>query len=112
MEPIPLYRFERIVKDAIDLIPDELAPALDNVPIVIDDYATEEPDLLGLFEGIPITESLDSDGPSVITIFRHTLCASVDTDEDLVNEVVVTVIHELAHAAGIEDERLDELGWG
>jgi len=112
VEPIPLYRFERIVKDAIDIIPDDLAPVLNNVAIVIEDRSLDEPDLLGLFEGTPITDSGEADSPSVITIFRHSLCASVDTDEDLINEVAVTVIHELAHAAGIEDDRLDELGWG
>ena len=112
MEPVPRYRFERMVKDAIDIIPDDLAPVLNNVAIVIEDRSLDEPDLLGLFEATQITDSGEAGSPSVITIFRHALCASVDTDADLINEVAVTVIHELAHAAGIEDDRLDELGWG
>jgi predicted Zn-dependent protease with MMP-like domain len=111
VEPIPRYRFERIVRDAIDLIPDEFGPVLDNVAIVIEDRSIEEPDLLGLFDGVPITERNDMDSPSIVTIFRDTLCEAVDNERDLVNEVAITVIHELAHAAGIDDERLDELGW-
>ena len=104
MEPIPRYRFERIVQDAIDLIPDELSA-------VIEDSAPDEPDLLGVFDGVPITERNDSEAPSVITIFRHPLCACVADERELIDEVAITVIHELAHAAGIDDDRLDELGW-
>ena len=111
MEPIPRYRFERIVQDAIDLIPDELSAVLDNVAIVIEDSAPDEPDLLGVFDGVPITERNDSEAPSVITIFRYPLCACVDDERELIDEVAITVIHELAHAAGIDDDRLDELGW-
>ena len=112
MEPIPRYRFERIVQDAIDLIPDELSAVLDNVAIIIEDSAPDEPDLLGVFDGVPITERNDSEAPSVITIFRHPLCACVANERELIDEVAITVIHELAHAAGIDDDRLDELGWG
>ncbi len=112
MEPIPRYQFERLVRDAIDLIPDEFGPVLDNVAIVIEDRSVEEPDLLGLFEGVPITERDDTDSPSVVTIFHHALCAAVNNEHDLAKEVTITVIHELAHAAGIDDDRLDELGWG
>ena len=68
MEPIPRYRFERIVQDAIDLIPDELSAVLDNVAIVIEDSAPDEPDLLGVFDGVPITERNDSEVASVITM--------------------------------------------
>ena len=112
MEPIPRYRFERIVQDAIDLIPDELSAVLDNVAIVIEDSAPDEPDLLGVFDGVPITERNDSEAPSVITVFRHPLCACVTDEQELIDEVAITVLHELAHAAGIADDRLDELGWG
>lgn len=111
MELIPRYRFERLVRDAIDLIPDELAPVLDNVAIMIEDRSVDEPDLFGLFDGVPITERTESENPSIVTIFHHTLCEAVDNEDDLVNEVAITVIHELAHAAGIDDDRLDELGW-
>ena len=111
MEPIPRYRFERLVRDAIDLIPDEFSPVLDNVAIVIEDRAADEPDLLGLFDGVPITERTELDSPSIVTIFHHALCAAVENEDELVNEVAITVIHELAHAAGIDDDRLDELGW-
>ena len=111
MEPIPRYRFERIVQDAIDLIPEELSAVLDNVAIIIEDSAPNAPDLLGVFDGVPITERNDSEAPSVITVFRHPLCACVTDEQELIDEVAITVIHELAHAAGIDDDRLDELGW-
>lgn len=112
MELIPRYRFERIVQDAIDLIPDELSAVLENVAIVIEDSSRDEPDLLGVFDGVPITERNDLETPSIITIFRHPLCACAAGERELIDEVAITVIHELAHAAGIDDDRLNELGWG
>jgi len=112
VELIPHDRFGLIVQDAIDLIPDELGAVLDNVAIVIEDSAPDEPDLLGVFDGVPITKRNGLESPSVITIFRHPLCASATDERELIDEVAITVIHELAHAAGIDDDRLDELGWG
>ena len=82
MEPIPRYRFERIVQDAIDLIPDELSAVLDNVAIVIEDSAPDEPDLLGVFDGVPMTERNDSEAPSVITVFRHCLLYTSPSPRD------------------------------
>jgi predicted Zn-dependent protease with MMP-like domain len=111
VEPIPRYRFERLVAEAIDDLPDELVPVLDNVALVIADRNDEEPDLLGLYDGTPHTERTGQEGPDVVTIYRIALCDECDDEDDLAEEIYVTVVHELAHAAGIDDDRLDELGW-
>lgn len=114
--------FEAAVSDALDSIPARLAAAMDNVAVFIeDDYVSgpgEDPDtvLLGLYEGVPLTERdswWDAGSlPDRITIYREPIleiCASL---EDVIHEVAVTVVHEVAHHFGISDERLHELGWG
>jgi predicted Zn-dependent protease with MMP-like domain len=111
MEIVPLYKFEQMVGEALDDLPDELQPVLDNVVVVIEDRHPEEPDLLGLYDGVPHTERSGFEGPDVITIYRHALCDMCEDLDDLAEEVYVTVIHEVAHAAGIDDDRLHELGW-
>lgn len=112
MELLPRYKFERLVADSIDGLPDELHPVLDNVVIQVHDRHPDEPTLLGLYEGTPHTERIGAEAPDVITIYRAALCdACVDLD-DLAEEIYVTVIHEIAHAAGIDDDELHELGWG
>lgn len=111
MEILPRYRFERLVVDALDDLPDELQPVLDNVVIQIHDRNPDEPDLLGLYEGTPHTERRGDEIPDVISIYRLPLCELAEDIDDLAEEVYVTVIHEVAHAAGIDDERLHELGW-
>lgn len=114
--------FEEAVDDAIDLIPDDLAQAMDNVAIlVVEEYepGPGEPagtELLGLYEGTPLTER-DSwweagSLPDRISIFRGPLMRSCESREELVEEILVTVVHEIAHHFGIDDERLHELGWG
>ena len=109
--------FEDAVRDALDLIPDELAEQMDNVVVLVEDHppAEEPQDLLGLYEGVALTER---DGwwaagsmPDRITIFRMPTLAVCDSVEEVVDEVAVTVIHEIAHHFGIDDERLHELGW-
>jgi predicted Zn-dependent protease with MMP-like domain len=111
VEPVPRYRFRAIVADAVDALPDELRPVLDNVVIQVHDRHPEFPDLLGLYEGTPHTERRGEEGPDVISIYRLALCDMCDDLDDLADEVHVTVIHEVAHAAGIDDDRLHELGW-
>ena len=111
MDVVPRYRFERLVADALDDLPDELAAVLDNVVVVVEDRHPDEPDLLGLYDGVPHTERIGDEGPDVVSIYRLPLCEMCDDEDDLAEEVYVTVIHELAHAAGIDDERLHELGW-
>jgi predicted Zn-dependent protease with MMP-like domain len=111
VDPIPRYRFERMVAEAIDELPDELQAVLDNVVIRIEDRNHDEPTLLGLYDGVPHTERSGMEGPDVVTVYRLALCEMCDDIDDLADEVYVTVIHEIAHAAGIDDDRLHELGW-
>jgi len=108
-------RFEELVVEALDLIPSELARAIDNVVILVVDRHPEEPELLGLYEGVALTErdSMYAGAlPDTITIYSESLLEICDTEADVVKEVTITVIHELAHHFGIDDERLHELGWG
>ncbi|MDR6687337.1 putative Zn-dependent protease with MMP-like domain [Arthrobacter sp. 1088] len=114
--------FEEAVSDALQLIPPKAASAMDNVAIFIEDDYTPRPDedpdtvLLGLYEGVPLTER-DSwweagSLPDRITIFRQPILDICSTREEVIDEVAVTVIHEIAHHFGIDDDRLHELGWG
>jgi predicted Zn-dependent protease with MMP-like domain len=108
-------RFEELVSDALDLIPPELARAIDNVVVLVADRHPTEPDLLGLYEGIALTERDSSYAgalPDTVTIYSESLLAVCDTEADVVEEVAITVIHEIAHHFGIDDDRLHELGWG
>ncbi|MGI9123724.1 MAG: metallopeptidase family protein [Mycobacterium sp.] len=108
-------RFEELVSEALDLIPPGLAAAIDNVVVLVADRDPEEPELLGLYEGIALTErdySYAGALPDTITIFRESLLEICDTEDDVIEEVAITVIHEIAHHFGIDDERLHELGWG
>jgi len=111
VDPVPRYRFEQLVADALDDLPDELATVLDNVVVVVEDRDPELPDLLGLYDGVPHTERHGDEGPDVVTVYRLALCDMCADEEELAEEVYVTVIHELAHAAGIDDDRLHDLGW-
>ncbi|ATO61037.2 metallopeptidase family protein [Mycobacterium avium subsp. hominissuis] len=107
-------RFDELVSDALDLIPPELAAAMDNVVVLVDERHPEEPDLLGLYEGVALTER-DSDYsgalPDAITIYRAALLEVCESEQQVIEEVAVTVIHEIAHHFGIDDERLHQLGW-
>jgi len=113
MDPIPEPRFEQLVGAALDAVPEQLWSRFDNVVVLVEDAHEEEPDLLGIYEGIPLTEREEYSGatPDVIRIFRLPLCAIARDDEDLIDEVYVTVVHEFAHHLGIDDDRLHELGW-
>ncbi len=109
--------FEEAVADALDQIPDELADLMDNVVVLVEDDApADEPDLLGLYEGVALTERGNAWGhgdlPDRIFIYRKPtlqMCVSADEVRD---EVAVTVVHEIAHHFGIDDDKLHELGWG
>jgi len=108
-------RFDELVSDALDLIPSELAAAIDNVVVLVEARHEAEPGLLGLYEGVALTErdsSYSGSLPDAITIYRDALLDICETEEDVVDEVAITVIHEIAHHFGIDDERLHELGWG
>jgi predicted Zn-dependent protease with MMP-like domain len=108
-------RFDELVSDALDLIPPRLVAAMDNVVVLVEARNPGEPDLLGLYEGIALTERDSWYGgslPDTITIYRDALLDVCETEADVVDEVAITVIHEIAHHFGIDDERLHELGWG
>lgn len=108
-------RFAALVEDAFAAVPAELAALLDNVVLFIEDDAPpDDPHLLGLYDGIPLTER---DGtyagvmPDRIFVYRNPTLAICDTEEHVVEEVRITVVHEIAHHFGIEDDRLHELGY-
>jgi predicted Zn-dependent protease with MMP-like domain len=110
---LPPDEFEDLVADALDLLPPELAARFDNVHVVVEDEHPEEPDLLGLYEGVALTERDHYSGalPDRISLYRIPLCLLAQDLDDLVEEIAVTVVHEFAHHVGIDDDRLHELGW-
>ena len=109
---VPKARFEELVGDALDSLPENMGRLMDNVWVTVsDDYRRP---LYGLYEGTPLTER-DSYGglalPDRITIFRPQICRDCSSEEEVVEMVRDTVLHEVAHHFGITDERLAELGW-
>jgi predicted Zn-dependent protease with MMP-like domain len=111
---VPVERFEELVADALDEIPDDLWRLVDNVAVVVRD-GVEGSSLLGLYDGVPLTaRDAGYDGmvmPDRISIFRLPILARCADEAEVVEQVRVTVIHEVAHHFGIDDDRLDELGW-
>ena len=108
-------RFEELVGEALDEVPAELLKVMDNVVIVVEDEPPDGEDLLGLYEGTALTErGWDYAGvlPDRITIYRNPTLRVCDTETDVIDEVAITVVHEIAHNFGIYDHRLHELGWG
>ena len=107
-------QFEALVDRALSSIPEELFDLVENCIVVVQDRNEEEPDLLGLYEGIPITErdSMYSGVlPDRIFVYRLPTLEMCSTLEEVVDEVHVTVVHEIAHYFGIDDDRLHELGY-
>jgi predicted Zn-dependent protease with MMP-like domain len=109
-------RFEELVADALDEVPQELLDLMDNVVIlVVDDPPEHEPNLLGVYEGYSLTErgwNYTGVLPDRILIFRNPILGICVDEDDVVEEVAVTVVHEIAHHFGIDDARLHALGWG
>jgi predicted Zn-dependent protease with MMP-like domain len=109
-------QFEELVSEALDQIPPELTRVMDNVAVFVEDEpAADDPELLGLYEGTPLTERGEWYAgvlPDRITIYMGPTLRYCGTSQDVVHEVAVTVVHEVAHHFGIEDARLHELGWG
>ena len=108
--------FEGLVNEALDAIPDELSALIENVVVLVEDDApADDPDLLGLYDGVALTERYGDYGmvlPDRIFIYRRPLLEMCTTEEELVREVRITVVHEIAHHFGIDDDRLHELGYG
>lgn len=113
--PMTRRRFEELVAHALDLIPAELARAMDNVVVLVDDRHVDDPDLLGLYEGVALTErTSDYAGvlPDRITVYQEAILDVCADEDEVVEEVAVTVVHEVAHHFGIDEETLHRLGWG
>ena len=115
-------QFEQLVMQALERIPDDLRSRLDNVDIVVDEEPSKEQLvgsgieegnlLLGLYEGLPLTDRYNYDMvlPDKITLFQQPIESICESDEDIIREVHITVIHEVAHHFGIGDDRLHEFG--
>lgn len=114
MVEVPRERFEELVADALDSIPAELAALIDNVAVFVAEG--REGGLLGRYEGVPLTRRDSGYAgmvmPDRITIYRRAILAACATEEEVVEQVRITVVHEIAHHFGIDDERLEQLGYG
>jgi predicted Zn-dependent protease with MMP-like domain len=114
--PVDAERFDELVAEALDGVPRALLDLMTNVVVLVEEEPAggEEPDLLGLYEGVPLTER---DGwysgvlPDRITIYRGPLLRRCTSWTEAVDEVRITVVHEIAHHFGIDDDRLAELGY-
>ena len=109
-------KFEELVAEALDRIPPELTRLMDNVAVFVEDEPpADDPELLGLYEGTPLTERGEWYAgvlPDRITIYRGPTLRMCETRDDVIAETEVTVVHEIAHHFGIDDERLHALGYG
>jgi predicted Zn-dependent protease with MMP-like domain len=105
--------FEDHVRAALDELPPNLASALTNVAVIVEDENPEDPDLFGLYHGVPLPERGDMAGmpPDTISIYRIPLEDSFPDPEELREEIRITVLHELAHYFGLDENRLAELGY-
>jgi predicted Zn-dependent protease with MMP-like domain len=111
---VPMERFEELVGDALDAIPPELGRLMDNVAVLVKEGSPGST-LLGRYDGIPLTErDAGYEGmvvPDRITIFRQPILAACQDEDEVLEQVRITVVHEVAHHFGIDDDRLHELGW-
>tara|TARA_B100001167_G_scaffold61398_1_gene36032 strand:+ start:489 stop:860 length:372 start_codon:yes stop_codon:yes gene_type:complete len=115
-------QFERLVREALSQLPNDVRSHLDNVDIVVDGSAStsqlvgtgieNEMELLGLYEGIPLTERYGYDLvlPDKITLFQKPIETICETQEQIAEEIKATIVHEIAHHFGIDDDRLHNLG--
>src|ERR671922_800315 len=105
--------FEDHVRAALDALPPELAAALRNVAVVVEDENAEDPDLFGLYHGVPLTERGDDIGllPDKISIYRVPLEDSFSDPVELREEIRITVLHELGHYFGLDEDRIAQLGY-
>jgi predicted Zn-dependent protease with MMP-like domain len=108
-------RFGEMIEAALATIPPQLADHMDNVAIFVEDEA-EGRSLFGLYEGIPLTKRSAGYGaggvmPDKITLYRRAICSHCSTEEEVAEQVRITLVHEVAHHFGISDPRLEELGW-
>ena len=116
MRPLSEEQFDAIVEEALDAVPPDLMAMLDNVAILVEEEPEgPEKELLGLYQGTALTDRGWEYGgvlPDTITIYRGPTLRMCSSTEEVVEEVAVTVVHEIAHHFGIAEHRLHELGWG
>lgn len=116
MEHVSDEYFDALVEAALAEMPPALKEHMDNVAIFVDDDApADEPSILGVYDGIALTERDSAYGfvpPDTITLFKNNLVNFAHDDADLREQIYITIVHEIAHHYGIDDERLHELGWG
>ncbi len=108
-------RFDEMVDDALDKIPDEFARHMGNVVILVREFNEDNPSILGLYEGVALTSrTFDHTGylPDAISIYKGALERFCHSEEELAREVEVTVFHEVGHYFGLEEDDLHRLGWG
>ena len=106
--------FEDHVRRALESLPPDLRRAMSNVEIVVEDENPQDPDLFGLYDGIPLPERTSMDSgrlPDRIAIYQRPLEEEFPDPDDLEEEIRITVLHEVAHHFGIDEDRLSELGW-
>jgi predicted Zn-dependent protease with MMP-like domain len=105
--------FDDVVRSALDTLPPHIAAALRNVAVVVEDENPDDPDLYGLFDGIPITEGGPGPGelPNRISVYRRPLEDDFLDEDELRAEIRITVLHELGHYFGLDEDRLSELGY-
>ena len=106
-------RFEEMVEAALDSLPERLGRLMSNVAVMVQ-HEPGPPGLLGLYEGIPLTSRTTGYAgvlPDRITIYRVAICAVCETEDEVIDQVRRTVVHEVGHHFGISDTRLTELGW-
>ena len=108
-------RFEELVADALDTIPRRFLAAMNNVVVLVEEAHPDSPSILGLYHGVALTERTSYYGgvlPDRITIYRRPILAICDSEQDVVRQVGITVVHEIGHHFGIDDSTLHDLGWG
>jgi predicted Zn-dependent protease with MMP-like domain len=107
-------RFEELVADALDLIPEQFAKAMSNVVVLIEDRNPGNRNILGLYHGVALTRRTSFYSgvlPDRIIIYREAILDICHTESQVIGQVAKTVVHEIAHHFGIDDDRLHELGW-
>ena len=116
MLQLEMVDFERLVVHELDLLPDDMVDGLDNVIFVVEDRPENGSlDTLGLYDGVALTERGQygfGEMPDRIVVYREPLLAACESLDELRDEIHITLVHEIAHFYGIDDEKLHELGWG
>ena len=113
MQLVSPAEFEELVADALDALPADLAAQFRNVVVVVEDEHPGDLDLLGLYEGVPLTERGHYTGslPDRISLYRIPLCLMAEDLDDLRREIGITVVHEFGHHMGLDEARLHHFGW-